>query len=1275
MRGNIALAAAVMAMAAAAGAQSGLSSPAAQITAQVQSFAAASTAPVAQLVAVDRIRGLARAVAPGVMQAALTQLAATPRLNPLLAAEIASLQAATDLRTGDAAGAAAIWQRLGEVEAWQAVGPFDNSGSGAMATVEGPEKGPEVDLKARYQGKQRQVGWRPLPYSGTRGDLNLAAYLTPSKSTSAYLVSWVRSPRGQDVALRLRDDGSTRIWVDGKLLFHEQGSHPSSGFDQHAVGAHLDSGWNEILAKVGDGESSDWNFSLRITTPAGEPLPLAARATPPPGLPPRQSGGAVVAVTDLTAEARAAAASRQPAALLDYAWVLKGKQNYNAGDHLAASTFQAAIAAAPQDASAVLDFVENDSDESRRYQNLEQLLATDPNNARARQDLGIVELDRNEYWPARQNFWQALGQPGNARAGVMAPAAAMQRAPLAALGMLECYAGFGIPPEAEAWAHALRAAGETSPLIAASVGAILARMGDLPAALRWAADAHAGDQGNLGESLQLAALQQRSGQLTTALATLQQAIALNGELPALLETQARALAGLGRQPAALAAIRRAAALNPDQPNLRVAEGEIDRQFGHNAAALAAWRVALNLNPQDAGLRSRLQLAEGSETAVAASFERPYRQDLSRAIAAYQALPAAQRQALENGGPVVVLADTHVTNIFPSGNIGRYVQQIFRVNNSNGAEQLSVYPVTYDPSSEQVHFLSAHVVHADGSTADAPQAGDQPVSQSVGYETFYDVRNKFVVMPTMRAGDFVEIAYRILPTTLESLYGNYYGDIDQFGSNAPTLFQQYVVLTPRDKPLYFKPVRFHGKSEVRTADGETVYRWSARNLPAQIQEPLAPPAIEQAPYIAVSAFRTWDQFANWYRQLIRDTFVINGEMQRTVANLVRGKTTEQQKVDAIYRWVIQNTHYVALEFGIHGYRPYPVTQVFHRRFGDCKDKASLLIAMLHQAGIASEFVLVRIRELGVLDPTIPSVADFDHAIVYVPGLHLYLDGTAEFEGARELPAGDQRAFVFRIPIGADLAADAAGDPLPVLAPTTLAASAPQAAAGAGALHPEVTPEQPATANVVSRTLNGQLDAQGNLHFSLDMILAGGEAPYYRESLEIPDRQAGVLQAMLHSQLPGISVVNATVLNGNDWDQPLEISLQGMIPNFASVDGNTLLVPRQILPRAWLPRLAALATRKTDVLTGPPRILIEQMHLALPPGFQVAGLPPATNLQQPFADFQAAAGVNGNTLSMQARIETKHSVIPPAEYPAFRAFWAQVDAVLGRPLTLRGGGGQP
>ncbi|TAN23294.1 MAG: DUF3857 domain-containing protein [Acidobacteria bacterium] len=1285
-------------------AQVGISTPAERVQSEAQAFTAAQ-GPVAKLICVYRIGRLMRLLPLEQQQGVWTKLltgagpgvaaprhpldarpgwgprvpqpdlrvAAEAQLDPLVQAEITSREAAVALRSGRAEEAAADWKRLGTVEAWRVVGPFDNSSAGAITTAEGPEKG--IDLTAKYQGKQRQVSWRVLPYSATLGSMNLGAFLSPAQSASAYAVSWVRSDKAQPVALRLRDDGATRLWVNGQLQFTEQGAHPSFGFDQHAVGAQLQAGWNEILAKVGDGETGGWSFALRITTPEGKPLELETSDVPHEvrsSVISHQSAvgsqqPAAVQVRDLTELAKAAAAT--PAGKLDYAWVLAQKQNFNTGDHSDTSAFLDAIAAAPDNAQAVIDFEEHDQDTSRRYQYLEQLLEQSGLGAdyrgQARLDLGFIELNRGAYWPARSDFWLALNPqsadvPANGLMatdkGAIASAAAMQKAPMAAVGMLQVYADVGLRPQALAWAQALEAAGEmTVAEVAQPVGITLRRTGPFRVAEKWLQAGLNADAANLHTGLDLADLLQRSGDNDAALATVERLSRLVGPQPHLLDVEARALAGLGRGPAALARIGDAVKLAPDAPEFHVAQGEIERHFGHHAAAVAAWQEALNLNPQDASLRDRLQLARGGEAAVEASFERPYMQDLTKTIAAYKALPASQQQTLE-GGPVAVLADTNVTNIFPSGNTGRYVQQIFRVNNDSGANALSVYPVTYDPDNEEVHFLSAHVVHADGSTADAPQAGDQPVSQSVGYETFYNVRNKYVVMPALRAGDFVEIAYRVLPTTLESLYGDYYGAVDSFGSSSPTLFQQYVVISPASKPLYFHAVRFAGEHTVATTGGQTVYRWSARNLPAQVSEPLATPDIERDPYVAVSEFKTWDQFGAWYRHLIRNTFVLDSQIRQTVRELIQGKTTEAEKVDAIYQWVIQNTHYVALEFGIHGYRPYPVTQVFHRRFGDCKDKASLLIAMLHEAGIEADFVLVRIRDLGLVDATIPSVADFDHAIVYVPNLNLYLDGTAEYNGTHELPAGDQRAFVLRVPVAADLGAD------------------PAPANKMAALAPVVTPELAPTTNVTERSLTGQLDAQGNLHFAMNLELAGGDAPLYRAAMEIPDRQAGALQAMLHDRLPGISVNSATVTNAHAWDKPLEIEFEGTIPNFATVNGNTLLVPRQIVPRSWLPRLAALNQRTSDLLSGPPEILVEQMHLALPAGFAARSLPPVSNRNQPFADFQAVASVNGNTLTLRSRIEIKKSLITPAEYPAYRSFWAQVDGALGRSVSLTTGGGQ-
>src|SRR4029078_8749307 len=121
-----------------------------------------------------------------------------------------------------------------------------------------------------------------------------------------------------------------------------------------------------------------------------------------------------------------------------------------------------------------------------------------------------------------------------------------------------------------------------------------------------------------------------------------------------------------------------------------------------------------------------------------------------------------------------------------------------------------------------------------------------------------------------------------------------------------------------------------------------------------------------------------------------------------------KTTKMHKVRAFYDWVTKNTRYVALEFGIYGYKPRRSVQTVSRGWGDCKDKAAVIVAMLHELGVPAPMVLVRTGLRGRFRSEVASLAPFDHAIAYVPELDLYLDGTAEFTGSSELPSLDPGA---------------------------------------------------------------------------------------------------------------------------------------------------------------------------------------------------------------------------------------------------------------------------
>ena len=173
--------------------------------------------------------------------------------------------------------------------------------------------------------------------------------------------------------------------------------------------------------------------------------------------------------------------------------------------------------------------------------------------------------------------------------------------------------------------------------------------------------------------------------------------------------------------------------------------------------------------------------------------------------------------------------------------------------------------------------------------------------------------------------------------------------------------------------------------------------------------------EASASLHVSTYKDWASVGRFYWGLVRDQLTATDELKRTAQALVQGIPADDDaaKVRAIYDFVVSKTRYVGLEFGIHGFKPYPVDRILSRHFGDCKDKASLMHALLEQVGVPSNLVLLRMKRLGDIDGEPASLAIFNHAILYVPKLDTYLDGTAEYYGSNELPNEERGATVLVI----------------------------------------------------------------------------------------------------------------------------------------------------------------------------------------------------------------------------------------------------------------------
>ena len=168
--------------------------------------------------------------------------------------------------------------------------------------------------------------------------------------------------------------------------------------------------------------------------------------------------------------------------------------------------------------------------------------------------------------------------------------------------------------------------------------------------------------------------------------------------------------------------------------------------------------------------------------------------------------------------------------------------------------------------------------------------------------------------------------------------------------------------------------------------------------------------------------------------------------------------------AVYNWVVKNTRYVALEFGIYGYKPRRCVQTVTRGWGDCKDKATVIVTLLEELGVPSTIVILRTQMRGDFRSTIPSLAAFDHAIVYVPSLDLYLDGTAEYTGSSELPDMDSGALALLVN---------KGDSKLVR-----------------------VPERDPKKNVLTRTVSASVGANGDAKLEMDYETRGSESADWR-----------------------------------------------------------------------------------------------------------------------------------------------------------------------------------
>jgi hypothetical protein len=482
--------------------------------------------------------------------------------------------------------------------------------------------------------------------------------------------------------------------------------------------------------------------------------------------------------------------------------------------------------------------------------------------------------------------------------------------------------------------------------------------------------------------------------------------------------------------------------------------------------------------------------------------------------------------------------------------------------------------------------------------------------------------------------------------------------------------------PKGRALHANAASGVERTERRLPGGVVEHRFVARDVPRVVAEPFMPGWSEVARFVHVSTYATWDEVARFYWGLVREQLRPSEEVRRAAALVAAaalggsapgvvpaagdpGSTlvaaakveappggwddaTKRRLVAAVYGFVVSQTRYVGLEFGIHGFKPYRVDDVLRRRFGDCKDKASLMHALLASLGIDSRIVLLRMRRLGRIPEAPASLAVFNHAILWVPGLDLWLDGTASWSGSRELPGEDRGATVLVV------------DP-------------------DGPARFRSVPEARAEDNRTESRFEVSLGPDGRASVRGASRISGTQAPEYRRAyLSAHDRRAQ-LEKAFNRTFPGLRVEAVTLSDVTRIEEDVRMEFTLDVPRYAQAEADGLRFTPFGAAAGYLETYASLSTRRHPLVLGAPMENRFEYRYALPPGWSAVEVPEDAVGEVPEASFEVRHRLEGSTVVVTGHVSFRSGRVAPDRYPAFRELAARIDRAFSRRVRIAPGAG--
>ena len=429
------------------------------------------------------------------------------------------------------------------------------------------------------------------------------------------------------------------------------------------------------------------------------------------------------------------------------------------------------------------------------------------------------------------------------------------------------------------------------------------------------------------------------------------------------------------------------------------------------------------------------------------------------------------------------------------------------------------------------------------------------------------------------------------------------------------------------------------------------RWEIRSMPAlDLASTQAVPAwdalaarmsVKWANAAVDGVANQWREIGQWISELEAHRADPTPEIAAKAQALVAGAPDFYTRLNRITSYVQNNIRYFVVLKGIGGYRAHFAGDIFRNGYGDCKDKTTLLIAMLDAVGLHAYYLLVD-TERGVIDPEAPSL----YANHMIAAIDLPVGENDPRLMARVKTMGGKELLIF--------------DPTDQETPVGLIRGDLQGAYGdfADGLQSQMIRMPVLAPDSARMTRKGSflLGADGALSGDLGSTFTGEDAARLRLSLK--ERSAKdvrqIWEKSLGTMLPGLSLSGFQFHNPQGLDAPVNLELHLSVPDYGQQAGPLLLVRPRVLgtDARDVPGVMDGEARKYPIELSHPGIWTDSYDIKLPAGYGVDEIPGPVKLDLPFASYRSSVAVKGGVLHFNREYEVKQVEVPAAQATHFR-----------------------